>query len=382
VLALFIASKNKSFEKVFKNTLISLIGIISVLSMFTYFHVQGYLPVKGLSESLQNFLPLQVVPLVEKWHASLLYVTLNVSSLSLFSLLIWGFINRFMTLSEGIKWYIPLAFVIGLVGALITTFGLQLSGASDWSFFSLINAALNLMFGALILFYWAYKRLPENFSLSEKPLIESRSRFPFLTAAYLLAGFVMVAHILTLLFKYHAKTQFSDPITYSHFMSNYSKLLGFSTILISLLWLVTGTRLILKKGFKTTILCGVISVLIGGLVYFSLSIADQSVDWFNQGMFTGLLKETTAALFFPLIQMLYLNLPSQARLRTKIVTEMIALPIMTSIPSLLTQGLLIVFGSMSAISLYLNILTLILVGLVVVASRRISSRFTHEFVKS
>ena len=61
-------------------------------------------------------------------------------------------------------------------------------------------------------------------------------------------------------------------------------------------------------------------------------------------------------------------MPYQNRFKTKIVTEMIILPLMKIIPSLTTQGLLIAFGSIAAIALYLKILVPILMVLLVLAS--------------
>ena len=51
---------------------------------------------------------------------------------------------------------------------------------------------------------------------------------------------------------------------------------------------------------------------------------------------------------------------------------MIALPLMKAVPSLTMQGLLVAFGSIAAIALYLKILVPILMILLVVASYRAS----------
>jgi hypothetical protein len=80
--------------------------------------------------------------------------------------------------------------------------------------------------------------------------------------------------------------------------------------------------------------------------------------------------------------MLYLYMPYQNRFRTKIVTEMIALPLMKGIPSLATQWLIVLFGSIAAITLYIKILVPILLVLLIIASIRVGSRFSGIKTKS
>ncbi len=371
VLTLLIFSIYKPFEKVFRGILITLIGIISLITGLMFF--QGHLELKGVPETLGIY-----KPLVTHWPISLMYIVLNLLSFNLFALLIWGFINRLVTSSEGMKYYIPLALVLGLAGAVITNLGLMLMGASSWPLMAIVIPAIVLMACSLVIFNWSWQRLPDSLTHPEKPSPASHTRFPFLSGAYLLAGCVMVKSLLDILFKSQLRTQFPDPTSYSKFMGYYSISVGSSTLVISIIWAVLGTWLISKKGWKTTALYASLSVLVGGIVFLSLSVS-ESVSWLNQGIFTGLLTGTTNALFFPLIQILYLYMPYQTRLRTKIATEMIALPLMKWIPSLATQGLLIVFGSITAITLYLKILVPILVVLLVIANRRASSKFSDRF---
>lgn len=105
VLTLLIVSGYKSFEKVFKGTLFASMGIIVFLSVLVFF--QETLQVNGALATLNNFLPSYAVqmyePIIKNWPSSLLYISLNLFNFNLFSLLIWGFINRFTSTSEDIK---------------------------------------------------------------------------------------------------------------------------------------------------------------------------------------------------------------------------------------------------------------------------------------
>ncbi len=360
-ISLLIFSIYKPFEKVFKGTLIALTGVIVLLTGLMFF--QEHLVLNGVSEAFGIY-----KPLVTHWPISLMYIVLNVFNFSLYSLFIWGFINRLISLSEGVKYYIPLAFVLGIFGAVVSNLGLMLIGASKWPLMAMVIPAILLMVCSFFTFSWSWKRLPDSLIHPQESSV-SQTRFPFLSAAYLLTGSAMIKSLLDILFKSQVRTQFPNPTDYLHFMGNYSMSIGAATIAISIIWAVLGTWLILKKGWRTTALYASLSILVGGIIFLSLSLS-----WLGQGVFNGLLVGTASTLFFPLVQILYLYLPYQHRFKTKIVTEMIALPIMKAVPSLTAQGLLVAFGSIAAIALYLKILVPILMVLLIVASYRASPK--------
>ena len=84
VLLLLIFSIYKPFEKVFRGTLITLIGIISLLTGLMFFQV--HLELTGVSETLGIY-----KPLVTHWPISLLYIALNLVSFNLFFIIYLGF---------------------------------------------------------------------------------------------------------------------------------------------------------------------------------------------------------------------------------------------------------------------------------------------------
>lgn len=366
VISLLIFSIYKPFEKVLRGTLITLTGIIVLLTGLMFF--QEHLKLNKVSEAFGIF-----KPLVTHWPLSLLYIVLSLLNFNLYSLFIWGCINRLASLSEGRKYYIPLAFVLGIAGAVIADLGLMAIGASKWPLMTMVIPAIVLMVCSLFIFNWSWKRLPDSLVHPKDEPSLLQTRFPFLSAAYLLAGCVMVKSFLALLFKSQLRTRLPDMVSYTKFMAKYSMSVGSATIVFSIIWAVLGTWLILKKGWKITALYASLSILVGGIIYLSLSSS-----WLNQGIFTGLLTSTTGALFFPLIQILYLYMPYQNRFRTKIITEMIALPLMKGIPPLAVQWLIVIFGSIAAITVYLKILVPVFLGLLIIASMRAGSLKTSQ----
>lgn len=364
-LTLLLFSIYKPFEKVFKGTLLSLLGVAAILVGFAFFHEN--LEIKNVSEGLGSF-----QPLVAHWPLSLLYIVLNLLNFNLFSFLIWGFINRVSSPFDGIKFYIPLAFALGLTGML----GSLLRKAPNWSLLSLAIPALALMICSILFFNWIWKKLPVQYLHPEEPTATSKSRFPYLTAAYLLAGGLMVKRLLDMLLKQHLRTEFQTPDAYVKFVGKLSMSMGSSTIAFTILWVVLGTWLILKKGWRTTAILGATSILLGWAISVAISASSESTSWLNQGILNGLLLGTTYALFFPLLQMLYLYLPFKSRLKTKAATELITLPLLQGIPSLATQTLLLTVGSISVLAGYIKLLLVpILMILLLIACWVLGKKF-------
>lgn len=365
-LSILAFSIYQPFEKVFRRTLLSLAGIILVLTVAVGF--QEHLQLNRVSGAFGTY-----QPLVTFWPTSLMYIVLSLVDFSFYSLFIWGFINRVISLHEGNKYYIPLAFVLGSVGTVISNIGSTEIGAAKWSLLAINIPAISLMVGAWVVFNWSWNRLPDSLVFPKPELSISNKRFPFLSGAYVLAGALMVKSFLDIIFKLQIKAQFPDPVSYSKGISYFTASVGYSTLAISMIWVVLGTWLILKKGWKTTALSASISIFVGGMIFLSVTSL-----WLNQGIFTGLLISATSVLFFPLIQMLYLYKPYHDRFKTKIMTEMVALPLMKAIPPLTIQGLVVMFGSMPPIIPYLKIFVIGLMGLLVFVSQRLGSRFLDK----
>ena len=184
-----------------------------------------------------------------------------------------------------------------------------------------------------------------------------------MSAAYLLAGAAMIKSFLDIVFKYQLKTQFPKSTDYQEVLGTYSIYLGYLTLAISIVWIILGSWLIIKKGWKTTSLCAAWSIFIGGIVFLSCPLS-----WLGQGIFNALLLGTASTLLFPLVQILYLHLPVEHRFKTKIITEMIPLPLMKAAPALGAQGLLVSFGSIAAVTVYLKILSFVLMIFLLLAS--------------
>lgn len=344
-LILITAAKYVSFEKIFKGTLIALIVATPLLFLF--------------KENLSFFV---------------FFGTLDLLKFNVFSILIWGFVNQFTSRSDGIKYYILVSFVMGLIQSFISAFALPILAPKMLELTSspailMFSFAIAFMILALLVFHLAWKKINSGTLIPEESSALPKFRFPVLYSAYLMAGSVMIANSLGIFFKYKVQ---AGRVSFSQVMGSYSETLMISTLVVTILWTLLCSWLILKKGWKTTALFGSISTLVGGFIY--LITYYQPVSWFNQALINGLLTGTVSTLFFPLIQIAYLYLPVSSRFKTKVMTEMLALPLLKIIPFFITTGLFMSFNSMLLVEDYVTLgLTPVMLVLLVVASKRISS---------
>lgn len=360
-LVICIAAIFKPFETVFRGILITLIGGMMCLTVLMQF--QEHLLWNGVSEGFGAYKPLFMY-----WPRSLSYIFLTLFSSSLYSLLIWGLINRLISLSEGVKYSIPFALIIQIAGDGISKLGVTLIGSSQPSFLTMAVAGVSLSICALFLFDAFWKRSPHHLIDPQEPP-SSLSRFPFLSAAYLLAGAGMAHTFLDILFKSGAKARWPDVPSYAQFMSAYSTTVSGATLGVSAIWAILGTWLIVKKGWKATALYASLSILVGSIMFLCAPFSSLV-----QGAFMGLLIGTSNSLFFPLVQLLYLHLPCQNRFKTKVVTEMIALPFIQATSPITVQKLIIGLGSIASAAMYLKGLFLLSVALFFLASCKASPK--------
>lgn len=373
-LILFITSKKHPFDQVIRKTLLILAGIIALLVAFVFF--QKHLP---LPEMLNERLPDAYKPFISNWTAFLFWTISSMLSFPLFSILIWGFVNQTTTTQEALKCYLPLAFVFGNIFG-FTPLLMKPIKQLGLPFTSIVICALFCMLIALFIFNWAWKHLPNNRTPVESRSIQTPPRFPIIKAAYLMGGCALSKSFITILFKMQMRAETTSPSAYSVLMGKYSMVLGSASILFSILWLILGAWILLRKGWKSTALFTSMSILVGSLIFFGEMFLNRSTSLITAGVYNGLLTGTTSILFFPLIQLLYLYLPAKIRFRTKITTEMICLPIITALSPLIMQMLILAFGSLSAITIYLKILPLIFILLLILATKRISSQFTDKTI--
>jgi ATP/ADP translocase len=351
-LIFYISAWRQPLEKVFRGSLIVLIlGLIVILV---------YLKSPFITDSGSFTSPMLLA------HAFL-----RLFNFSIFSLLIWGFVNRVCKLELGKKLYIPLGFFIAFNEAIFGNFVMPIFKNLHLSIFSWLALAIATLTLAIFVFncFWKNSAIDEL----EEQTASINGRFPIISAAYLITGSVIIKTFLDFLLKTQVKTLFPTAVKYQQFILEYSQTFTRSLVFIGILWFILGTWLVLKKGWKTPLKIALVSILLASVLF--INFAFQPI---GQGMFQGFLNGTSVVLFFPFVQLLYLHLPFQRRLKTKVATEMIAVPLMNAAPALILQGLIVILGSIAASTNYVKALIALSILFICFAAFRIQLKAKAE----
>ncbi len=375
-IIILIASRKITFEKIFQRSLIYF--TLAIAFSLTCILIQDLFSFQILNLFLEKSLPLSLRPIASHKALFLFHSLTNLMSYSFLSLLIWGFVNQVTSRNEAFKLYIPLACILGFVGSfaklllspiLITT---KLSLPSHFAFAVMI--ALFLTLTALFIFRKYHTKLTDNESFQLKH--SKPFHFPILSSAYLLVGALAAGSFTHVIFQSGLRAQFaSNSTAYLSYLGKFSTTSGTLTMLFTLAWLVLGTKVLVNQGISRAIKYGVTASIFGAVVFFALFNTKDMGLLFGQSISRSILISTTSCLFFPVIQILYLYLPQQVRFQKKVVTEMVAMPIIKSSSSFIIQSLIIAFGSLQATKPYLLTFFALFIAILYLASRSIDSRF-------
>jgi len=343
---LYFASARISFEKLFTRTLIFLTSSFAFCGIALFFQE----PVIGAS-------------LFVNWASTLFYLITSLLYSNLFLVFIWGFINQIALVSEGIKSYIPFAFVLMLISG--STQVLQLF-YPRFQMTPVVIAIVILLLIAIGIFHWVWKRLPKARVISEKRGVIHK--FPYLSSAYLLAVIFIGQTYLSFLYRSHLKAFALDPGLYGQMMARYVMQAGGFTLLFGIVWFFIGMRVMQKKGCGRVLFLGVITICalgafyLGGKIFGNMHLED---------IFIGGLRGTEAILFYPLIQILFLLLAQEKRFQMQILILLLLFPFLRGLGSLAIQGLLILVGNLNALEPYLLGCLLIVFVFLIPASRKL-----------
>ena len=339
----------KSFEKIFRGALLGVMGWILLFAALL-----AYRGTQSSTELLES-----------------LYVTIKAFRFDFFSFLIWGFLLRLTPAHAAKKYFIPLAVLISLSGEWIRLDYL-FAKALRVTIPNLLLLSVGCMAAALLVFNASWKKLSQDPIPSEEPEPTKVLRFPFLSCALLLVGCTVIKRIFDLLWKSEIRSQMSTPEAAQKYpIFSYT---GPTTVAFSLCWVFLGSWLIRRRGWTATATGTAIFIWIATIGLFTLINA----SWLSKVLSYALFTSAASALFFPLVQMLYLHLPSKNRFSVKIGTELVVFRLLASLPSYAAQVLIVALGSIAAASPWLKQLAIGLALLMVLACKRAGSKYSDS----
>jgi AAA family ATP:ADP antiporter len=379
-------------------TMVSIfIGFFVIFSLFLYPNREILHPTV-LADQLQALLPAGFAGLIaifRNWTFALFYIMSELWGSVALSLLFWGFANDTTKISEAGRFYgvfgiganvalVALRPYMQFVNKMIAPIETE---AARWS------ASLNIVTWTVIVvgfltmgvYWWLNERVltdPRFFDASEvkkggksKPKMGLKDSFVFLSRspyigllALLVIAYGVAINLVEVTWKNQVRNLFQGSATeYSNFMSEFSFWTGIVTIFMMLF---VSSNVIRRYGWTFAALATPVVLLLSGAGFFSFIIFKDSLGFIAAAFGTTSLmiavrfgeiqnimsKSTKYSLFDPTKEMAYVPLDQESKTKGKAAIDVVGSRLGKSGGALVNQGLILIFGSISAITPYVGVI--------------------------
>jgi AAA family ATP:ADP antiporter len=347
------------------------------------------------ADLIQSYLPVGLGGLVacyRNWTFSLFYILSELWGSAVLSLMFWGFANEISRVTEAKRFYTLLG--LGANVALLFS-GWAIVHFSDirqhlppevdaWQVS--LNYLMSMVVGAGLLIvgiYWwmnravltdkrYYDPAEEKKGKKSKPKMSIMESFAYLakskyilSIAILVISYGICINLVEVTWKSQLKLQYPNPNDYNAFMGKFSATTGFITILM----MFVGGWLIRKKGWGFAAMITPIVLLVTGVGFFGFVIFRENLSAYIAALGTTPLmlavlfgmaqnimsKSTKYSLFDPTKEMAYIPLDQESKVKGKAAIDVVGARLGKSGGSFIQQGLLVVFGSIGAITPYVAV---------------------------
>jgi len=368
-----------------------------------------------LADNLKEILPQGLSGLIESirnWTYSLFYILAELWGSVALSLLFWGFANDTTKISEAKRFYA--LFGIGANIALLVSGPTIMrvsnirkslpAGVDAWQVSLNYLMTFVVLAGlAIIAIYWwinrkvltdsrfydpaeaKKKKEKPKMSLGESFAYLARSKYILCIAALVLC-YGLCINIVEVTWKGLLKLQYPNPNDYSTFMGMFSTITGLTTLFMILVVSANAMR----RGWGFAASLTPIVLLLTGVAFFAFVLFQDSLGGFITALGTTplwlavlfgaaqniLSKASKYSLFDPTKETAYIPLDPESKVKGKAAIDVVGARLGKSGGSLLQQGLLVVFGTLSAITPYIAAILFVFIGLWIMAVRSLNKQFT------
>ncbi len=232
-------------------------------------------------------------------------------------------------------------------------------------------------------------------SKKDKPKMGLMESFIFLgKSPYILCLAILVIsygvsiNLVEVTWKGQLKVLYPNSNDYQNFMGTFSMLTATATILMMLF---VGGNVIRRFGWGVGALITPVVLLATGVGFFSCVIFRDSLMGLIAMMGTSPLmlavvfgtvqnfisKSAKYSLFDPTKEMAYIPLDQESKVKGKAAIDVVGARLGKAGGSLIQQGLLLTFGSLSAITPYIAVILFAIIGAWIIAARALSRRFNE-----
>lgn len=368
------------------------------------------------ADYLQSLLPMGFSGLIacyRNWTYSIFYILAELWGSAVLSLMFWGFANEINHTSQAKRFYT--LFTAGANVALIfsgqminyfSDIGSTLPpGVDPWqvSLNYLMGVVVLFSLGVVALYWWMQRNVLTDKKLYDpeaggspkkksKPKMTLAESFKYLISSkYLICiclvviGYGMSINMVEVTWKGQLKLQYPNPNDYNAFMGNFSTFTGIFTIAMAFV----GGYIIRKKGWGFAAMLTPLILMITSIGFFSFILFRENMAGFIANLGTtplalavliGMIqniasKATKYSLFDPTKEMAYIPLDQESKVKGKAAIDVVGARLGKSGGAFLQQGLIVAFGSIAAITPYVTVLTLAVIGAWMYAVKALSKQY-------
>ncbi|NDE82932.1 MAG: NTP/NDP exchange transporter [Chlamydiia bacterium] len=406
-----------SKTKLFYTTISAFIAFFAIFALVLY-PCKDILHPTVAADNLQAFLPTGLgglVALFRNWTYALFYIMSELWGSVAISLLFWGFANDITRVSESKRFYAMFGLGANVAmlfsGPAIVYFSDIRSklpaGVDAWGVSLNYMLSMVVVSGLIIMgiYWWINKNVLSDVRFydaandvkkakKDKPKMSLGESFAYLARskyigclAILVIAYGVAINLVEVTWKGQLKLQYPNPNEYSAFMGYFSTITGTVTILMMLF---VGGNVLRKFGWTKAALITPVVLLITGAGFFAFVIFRDSLSSVIALMGTTPLllavifgtaqnimsKSAKYSLFDPTKEMAYIPLDQESKVKGKAAIDVVGARLGKSGGSLLQQGLIVAFGSLSAITPYVAGVLFAIIFAWIGASKSLGKQFT------
>lgn len=393
--------------------------LVFFLFTFVVYPIYPSFRADELAEFLRSILPLGFkgfIAMIQNWPLTLFYVFSELWGTIVLTVLFWGLANAITRLSEATRFYSTLnigsnlaAIVAGQIAAFLSSSAFNPDfafGINGWEQ-TLAKLTIVVLFsgaGILLTFYWMTKHVLNNEEYipteplktkKQKKLTFRESISCIASSKYLLSitviviSYNLVIHMVEVLWKDRLHQLYPDPSAYNIYINNLTSIQG----IISTTAAVIMIAIIHKLGWTKTALITPIVLLTTTVAFFACLLADSSLSPYvsvilsttplSLAVFLGSMqncfsKAAKYSLFDVTKEMAFIPLDPDQKLKGKTAIDGIGSRLGKSGGSMIHQGLMILFFSLSNSTPYVAAILVAVIVCWILAVKTLGKQFEKK----
>lgn len=400
-------SNRYSQEKVFYLT-ISFFLIFFAGFTFVFYPYRDFVHPHQLADHLQTLLPegfKGLIAMFRNWSFTIFYVVCELWGSMVLSVLFWGFANEVTKITEARRFYGMLGLVASFAGIIAGVTANYLTNDQSWESTLQILMATIILFGCLTMaiFRWMNKHVltgagfnelhQAKYEMKSKKKLSIRESFTYLSnskylicIAILVVCYNLVINLVEIVWKDQLYQLYPSTVEYSRYMNYMTSAVGVIATMTSLFM----SQLLARFGWTRTALITPLIMLItsAGFFAFMLFRYDLAEPVFALtgttplaiAVFFGaaqvcMSKACKYSVFDSTKEMTFIPLSHECKLKGKAAIDGVGSRLGKSGGSIIHQGLLMIFYTVSASAPYVAIILFLVIAGWMAAVRSLGKKF-------